>query len=308
MFRRVRTTRNRFSTGPAAALRGGGSSLTASAVAALRALASRTPAAAIDPEDEIAVQLLPWPLRVALQPVLGTRTGRHTLAPALAAASLGLADHVALRSTMLDRELRAAVFAGCEQVVIVGAGLDSRAHRMHELAGARVFEVDREAGQRDKRARALDLALFARALRYVSADLARDALSQRLAEAGHDGKQSSVFIVEGVLPYIDARARTRLFAEIARCSARGSRILLTYVPVDLPWMRIAAPVVHAALWAIGEPLLGLLSDQELAQELEAEGFVVESDTDTRDWAVQLLGAGAGERVRAVFERLVVARR
>ena len=295
MIRRVRTTRNRFST-------------TAVLVASLRALASRAPATVLDPEDEVALQLLPGPLRALLGPLLATRAGQRTLAPALATATLGLADHVALRCAVLDRELRAALLAGCEQVVIVGAGLDSRAHRMHELAVARVFEVDREAGQRTKRARARGLPLFAHALRYVAADLARESLAQRLAEAGFHAEQPSVFLVEGVLPYLDEAARGRLIGEIARCTAGGSRVLLTYVPADLPLLRVAGPVAYAALRVIGEPLLGLLSPDVLAGELRDAGFVVESDTDTREWAVQLLGEGADKRVRAVFERLVVARR
>jgi len=282
-------------------------SATASLVAALRALASSTHATLVDPEDDVAAALLPVPLRALLRTALAVRAGRTLLAPALARASLGLADHIALRSAFIDGQLRAALAAGCTQVVIVGAGLDSRAHRLPELRAARVFEVDRAAGQRIKRARARGLPLLARVVRYVSADLARDSLAARLADAGHDARAPSAWIVEGVLPYLDEAARARLLAELAKCAARDSLLIASYVPDDLTWLRICAPVVYSALWAIGEPMLGVLSPAALARELSASGFAPCADTDTRDWARQLCPNARREPL-AVYERLVVARR
>jgi methyltransferase (TIGR00027 family) len=282
-------------------------SSTAALVATLRALASSTRATLVDPEDDVALALLPAPLRVLLGTALAARAGRTLLAPALARASLGLADHIALRSAFIDLQLRAALTAGCSQVVIVGAGLDSRAHRLPELSAARVFEVDRAAGQRVKRARVRGLPLRARVVRYVSADLARDSLAARLADAGHDARAPSALIVEGVLPYLPPAVRARLLAELARCAAQGSQLIASYVPSDLAWLRLAAPLVYSALWAIGEPMLGVLSPAELASELSGGGFALLSDTDTRAWARQLC-PDAGREPFAVFERLVVAQR
>src|SRR6266576_3103389 len=71
------------------------------------------------------------------------------------------------------------------QLVILGAGLDGRAWRMTELAGADVFEVDHPASQQDKRERAGDLRPLARSLRYVPVDFTRDRLDVALAAAGH---------------------------------------------------------------------------------------------------------------------------
>jgi len=231
--------------------------VTASLVAALRALASSTHATLVDPEDDVAAALLPAPLRVLLGAALAARPGRTLLAPALARASLGLADHITLRSAFIDLQLRAALAAGCTQLVIVGAGLDSRAHRLPELRAARVFEVDRAAGQRVKRARVRGLPLLARVVRYVSADLARASLAARLADAGHDARAPSALIVEGVLPYLPPAVRARLLEELARCAAQGSLLIASYVPSDLAWLRVAAPLVYSALWAIGEPMLGV---------------------------------------------------
>jgi methyltransferase (TIGR00027 family) len=282
-------------------------SATASLVAALRALASSTGATLVDPHDDVAVALLPAPMRVLLRAALAAPGARAVLAPAIGRASLGLADHIALRSAIIDRQLCAALAAGCTQVVIVGAGLDSRAHRLRELRAARVFEVDRAAGQRVKRARARRLPVLARVVRYVSADLARDSLAARLAGAGHDARAPSVFLVEGVLPYLAEPARHGLFAELSRCAARDSLLLASYVASDLPWLRLGAALVYPALRAIGEPMLGTLSARALAEELNDAGFAPCSDTDTRDWARQLCPS-AQRAPLAAYERLVVARR
>src|ERR1044071_4265234 len=68
-------------------------------------------------------------------------------------AARGMADMIALRTAAIDTAVRSAIAAGATQLVILGAGYDGRAWRMSELAGVKVFEVDRSATQQDKRAR-----------------------------------------------------------------------------------------------------------------------------------------------------------
>ena len=67
-------------------------------------------------------------------------------------AARGMADMIALRTAAIDAGVRSAIAAGATQLVILGAGYDGRAWRMSELAGVKVFEVDRSATQQDKRA------------------------------------------------------------------------------------------------------------------------------------------------------------
>lgn len=282
-------------------------SLTAAAVAALRALASGSSAALVDPEDAVALELLPRPLRLALRPLLASKRARDTLAPQLARLSLGLADHIALRSAYIDGLLRAELAAGCTQVVILGAGLDSRALRMPELHAARVFELDRAQTQRVKRARSMNLPRFARVLRFVAADLGTTRFAHKLAEAGHDRQQRSVLIVEGVLPYLPPETRPSLLAELAVCAAPGSLLIASYVTPDQHWLERAAPLVFPALRAIGEPLLGPVRPEALARELRAGGFTIERDGDTLDWAREL-APYAPRAPLLVYERVVVARR
>jgi methyltransferase (TIGR00027 family) len=277
----------------------GRASFTALAVASARALASNPRAAIVDPHDQVALKLLPRPLAHAL--------GAARLAPVVARASLGFVDHLALRTAVLDRLLEDAMDAGVSQVVIVGAGLDSRAHRLRSLANATVYELDHPDSQRVKRARASGLPVAAAALRHVAADLERSSLARALSDAGHDRGAQSFYLLEGLVPYLPRHVVERSLHELADTAAPGSRIAVTYVTPDMLWLRRLRRLLLLSMRALGEPLLTLLAPAEIAALLRNEDFEILRDTDTREWARELCSEGTRQPL-IVYERLVVARR
>ena len=82
------------------------------------------------------------------------------------------------RTVAIDDALRDGLAA---QLVILGAGLDGRAWRMAELAGADVFEVDHPASQAEKRDRSGGLSPTAKSLHFVPVDFTTDDLGAALA-------------------------------------------------------------------------------------------------------------------------------
>src|SRR3954468_8118438 len=115
-------------------------------VAYARAVSSNEPELSRACQDPIAERIVPKPWSSVLQ--LAHRAPR----PAqrfrdLRRASLGMIDHLALRTGLIDRSLRQALTGGTRQVVLLGAGLDARAHRIEELRDATVFEVDHPSTQ-----------------------------------------------------------------------------------------------------------------------------------------------------------------
>jgi methyltransferase (TIGR00027 family) len=120
--------------------------------------------------------------------------------------------------------------AASTQVVILGAGLDGRAWRLPELAGTPVFEVDHPASQRDKRARARELVAAGEGPTYVAVDFSRDDLAAVLAAAGHRRTAPTIWIWEGVVPYLTRGEVTRTLRTIAHRSAPGSRMIMQYHP------------------------------------------------------------------------------
>src|SRR5262245_43609001 len=129
------------------------------------------------------------------------------------------------RTAYLDDAGRAAVAAGTRQLVVLGAGFDCRAQRLPELAGARVFEVDRAETQAVKRARLADRGAD---VRYVPVDFLRDEVPSALAAAGWNAGEPTFVLWEGVTNYLTEPAVARVLSWFGS-TARGGCIAFTYV-------------------------------------------------------------------------------
>jgi methyltransferase (TIGR00027 family) len=274
-------------------MREGKPSFTAAAVAAARGVAR------VDP---LAQALVDGPLSVVL------RAGRLGRVPAAAVnlASFGLVDHIEMRTLAIDAALREAVEAGVRQLVVLGAGLDARAWRMPELAETRVFEVDHPSTQAYKRARVGARSPAAKDVRFVAVDFAKDSLEAALANAGHDVAAPTFWLWEGVTPYLPREAVRATLAAVAARSAKGSRIAVTYgTPRG---STLGATAVRAARFAfraiIGEALVGLLSAEDMRDELADVGFRLLEDCSAADWGARF--GGGRRRLLVVDERLAVA--
>jgi methyltransferase (TIGR00027 family) len=149
---------------------------------------------------------------------------------------------IRLRTRFIDECVRSALAEGATHVVIVGAGFDTRALRMPEIAqaGARVIEVDQAPQIALKRAR------FRRAgvsepshLAFVAADLALPeidrSLPASLRAAGLPGSASVLWICEGLLGYLSRDMLEQLFA--ATRAASGPRSTLVANHTEWVWSR-----------------------------------------------------------------------
>jgi methyltransferase (TIGR00027 family) len=273
-------------------MREGKPSFTAAAVATARGIAR------VDP---LAETLVSRPLAVLLR----AARGGAVRAMAVNAATLGLVDHVEMRTRAIDAALRQGAAAGMKQLVVLGAGLDARAWRMPELADVVVFEVDHPSTQAYKRARVGGRAPAAREVRFVAVDFERDALGEVLAHAGHDASAPTFWLWEGVTPYLGLDAIRATLAAVAARSAPGSRIAVTYgTPRGSPLGPAAMHVARVGFRLIGEDLRGLLSVEDMAAELARVGFRVVDDVSSREWAAR--HGGGRPRFMFVDERLAVA--
>ena len=259
-------------------MREGVPSVTALVVSFARAAAGLSAAPAPDP---IASSLLPF----GIGRVLKRLEAVARVAPvglALRLGSLGLVDHLALRTAAIDDAVVEAVTGGVDQLVLLGAGLDARAYRLHALRDVTVYEVDHPATQPYKRARVQGLQPTAREVRFVTVDFECDALDERLAEAGHDASRPTVFVWEGVTMYLPGSAtRASLRAMLARSSA-GSQLVVTYALER--WPAQLSGAVHASFGWLGEPLLGLTTTEAFCALLSDEGWATRDDSGPGDWA------------------------
>jgi methyltransferase (TIGR00027 family) len=138
----------------------------------------------------------------------------------------------------------------------VAAGFDARAFRLPWPEGMRLFELDRPDLLSLKQAALARLHARPHCQRYaVGVDLA-DQWVPPLIEAGFDPSKPSVWVIEGLLAYLDERAVRFLVERVTGISSSGSRIAVD-VPgrafIDSPWTQpfLQALAHEGAPWKFG---------------------------------------------------------
>ena len=216
---------------------------------------------------------------------------------------------VVLRSLIAEETALAARDRGVEQVVVLGAGLDTFALR-HAGDGFRVFEVDHPATQAWKRARLAEAGLAVSAgLVFVAVDFERDDLGDRLRAAGFRFDHTAVFLLLGVVPYVARPALEATFA-LAASAGPGSCLVFDYA---LPFERAPEPVrsayaaAAARAAAAGEPWVTFFTPADLAETLRRAGFVAIEDLGRAELNAGRLAGRADGFSASPLARIVTAR-
>lgn len=244
-----------------------GVSLSALAVAGSRWLAGLGPRALCDD---------PWAGELA-----GPR-GRE-LADRLNGASAVNKLLVGLRTAYFDRQVRHHIAdLGFSQIVVLGAGLDTRAARFMS-PDVEFFEVDRAETQAYKLRRLQGLAGYpVAAARYVACDFEQDDVLNSLAAAGFAPDRPAFFLMEGLSSYLSEEAVHRLLSALSAHTDPGSRVVFDYLrprALGSPPSNgssaaksdVASLISVAASFRQSEPLRWLCSDP--TRLLRALGFV-----------------------------------
>lgn len=210
---------------------------------------------------------------------------------------------VVARTRHIDRSLQASLAEGVRQVVILGAGLDSRAYRMGpDHSGVRFFEVDLPATQEDKKQRVVRvLGSLPRNVVYVPVDFERESLRTRLSEAGFREDAPAFFVWEGVSMYLTAEAVDATLDYIARGTASDSSIIFDYVPAGvIDGTSTEPPAVRARrlemLKRFGEPWLFGVPDGGIGDLVGKHGLELVSNLTIRELWNRYLRPGTADAV------------
>jgi methyltransferase (TIGR00027 family) len=198
-----------------------------------------------------------------------------------------------VRTRVIDDAVRDAVVAGCSQVVLLGAGYDTRPYRLRELAEIEVFEVDHPVTGAVKRA-ALARALPALSSRvhFVAVDFERDSLEAVLDAAGFRSGRRTCVVWEGVFSYLTIGAIDSTLHWVVTACASGSTLILTYVDEAVLQRGGPKPAWIAAVDDVGEPFITGLHPSQAAEFFAERGLCLRSDESTRDSALRLDPNGA----------------
>ena len=165
------------------------------------------------------------------------------------------------------------------QCVILGAGYDSRAHRLKALSTSTVFEVDLTDIQETKKVLARPWPHVSKNLKYVSCDITNGHLRQKLEEAGFLCPQPTAWVVEGLLTYVSQQQVCSLLAEISALSAPESKVWLTYNEDGF-----SRRLISAVTRPHGEPHQFWSRPGDMACLVKAFGFRVDCDVNGVDRA------------------------
>jgi methyltransferase (TIGR00027 family) len=201
-----------------------------------------------------------------------------------------LTSHVVLRARFTEDRLRAATDRGVAQYLVLGAGLDTFAHRQPHWAHClRIVELDHPATQRWKRQLFSDAGLpQPENLHYAAVDLEKVSFHEALSGAGIDIARPTFVSWLGVTMYLSDEAIRATLGALGAC-ARGSEVVLSYMPPldpDSPWADAGARM-SARVASIGEPFRTFLTSEQAEARLREAGFtkthVLGSDEARREY-------------------------
>jgi methyltransferase (TIGR00027 family) len=200
--------------------------------AAARAFGSREPDVSVRNPDWVAERLIgPAELALIADHPISKALDRDFQEAIYDPDVFGFTWLMLLRTRFIDEMMERAVRNGATQLVILGAGFDTRAHRFAELLkDVAVIEIDYGATQEYKRRR-VEAALGGAPanVAYGPIDFTRESLGEALRRAGFQPGRKTYYICEGVSMYVPEEAMKETLRAIAAESAPGSALLLEYL-------------------------------------------------------------------------------
>lgn len=176
-------------------------------------------------DDHIAPLLLPNGLRPFLRMPPARRLFARMFAPR------GIYEYVIARTKYIDNVFGKALAEHFDQVLIFGAGFDTRAVRFQNAMGnTKVFELDVPITQQAKIGQYKNRGVAVPAnLTFIAIDFDKETLPEKLEQAGFRKQQRSLFILEGLLMYLQSASVDQTFQTIREYAGKGSWIVFDYV-------------------------------------------------------------------------------
>ncbi|MBO0790902.1 MAG: class I SAM-dependent methyltransferase [Ktedonobacteraceae bacterium] len=175
--------------------------------------------------DPLVKDLVGTPIRVMMQ----LKSMRNLAIQQMDAITPGIYGVQISRTCFIDDAVRDALSRGIEQVVILGAGLDTRPYRLAGMEHARVFEVDLPSVQEAKKRKLYKhFGQLPQQVTFLPIDFDTQSLEAVFSGTSFDPARPAIFVWEGVTQYLSEEAVRRTLAFVGT-SAPGSIIVFTYV-------------------------------------------------------------------------------
>ena len=184
----------------------------------------------------------------------------------------GLMNFAMARERYIEEVMVRELRNGAEQIIVLGAGFDTRSYRLPEAVDVPVFEVDHPTTQAAKREalRGVVDPLPAN-VRFVGVDFDHDDLGVQLRLAGYGENRRTLFVWQGVIVYLSREGADNTLAFIAKHSAPGS--VVVFDSMDSRALEGGgATGLRFFTSAMGEKVTFGIGLDEIVPYLEARGF------------------------------------
>ena len=143
----------------------------------------------------------------------------------------GMYEYVIARTKFIDSIFQHAISNEFDQILIFGAGFDSRGIRFADLnKKTNIFELDAPVTQEAKisqlKKRRIEINPN---ITFISIDFNKDSLEDKLIASGFSKNKRSLFILEGLTMYLDPEATDSTFNVINQFAGTGSKVIFDYV-------------------------------------------------------------------------------
>jgi len=212
----------------------------------------------------------------------------------------GLGNSIRARVRYFDDMVKKSIDEELEQLVIIGAGYDTRAYRIKGLKDrVLVFEVDYPDTQAVKMEKIKEI--FGRLpdhVLYVPVDLATEDLGQRLLEKGYDRSKKTLFLMEGLVMYISPTVVDDLLTFIVENSGIDSAIVFDYfLQSVIDGTSDTEKNIRNFLKQVGEPMQFGLEAGAVEEFLTERGFSHVQNVTSEDYKkAYFRGANEGRMV------------
>ena len=213
------------------------------------------------------------------------------------------------RTRFIDEAVEKALSQGIGQVVILGAGLDTRPYRFAGMERVNVFEVDLPSAQEDKKKKLhKHFGRLPGNVTFVPIDFDTQSLEAVFTGTAFDPSKPSVFVWEGVTQYLAEEAVRRTLAFVGT-SAPGSILVFTYVLKSIIERRSDIPGAEKLMEVVakrGSPWLFGLEPSSVAIYLSPFHLNLTADVGNAEYQASYLKPLGRNLVVSECERVVQA--
>jgi methyltransferase (TIGR00027 family) len=255
--------------------------------------------------DPLVKDLVGAPIRVLMQ----FASMRNLTMQQMDAITPGICGVQISRTRFIDDAVQDALSRGIGQVVILGAGLDTRPYRLAGMERVKVFEVDLPSVQEEKKKKFQKrFGHLPEHVTFIPIDFDTQSLEAVFTGTAFDPASPAVFVWEGVTQYLSEEAVRRTLAFVGT-SAPGSILVFTYVLKSLIERRSGIRGADRMMDRVakqGSPWLFGLEPESLASFLEPFHLRLLADVGSADYQANYFKPMKRELVVSEMERIAQA--